>query len=354
MNHNPQPIAFTATDPTAWLAQPGIRTYDYHHNPHNRRTPHSNDTTNPTPPPTIGHDPAELRHTLQTHGIDLEELAAHARAIAIGGLATIDQTLNSDATAHTVDHTKSAACDPVTACDMAVENFAVTYLTQHRPDDSILGEEGSNITGTSAFQWIIDPIDGTVNFLYNIPMSAISVACAWNGHIIAGAVINTATEELYEATIGGGATLTDAAGERYPLHCNQPDNLPTSLLATGFSYNSHRRQQQGALITQLLGTIRDIRRMGSAALDLCQVAAGQVDLYFEHALNPWDFAAGALIAAESGAHVIIPTFKTRASDGIPVFAATPTTATDFAQLLHTHGAWNPLPDTTDHTHQNPN
>ncbi len=199
---------------------------------------------------------------------------------------------------------KSSSVDVVTQVDRDTESFIRHRLLELRPDDAFLGEESGGGSGSSGLTWVVDPIDGTVNFLYGIPHYAVSIAVvegepdpqSWTA--LAGVVINPATGELFTGSAGGGAFLGDT-----PLRVSKPASLEQSLLATGFAYDAGIRAEQGAVVARLLPRVRDIRRMGTASLDLCAVAAGRVDAYFERTLNPWDHAAGALIADEAGARV---------------------------------------------------
>jgi len=199
---------------------------------------------------------------------------------------------------------KSSSVDVVTQVDRDTESFIRHRLLELRPDDAFLGEESGGGSGSSGLTWVVDPIDGTVNFLYGIPHYAVSIAVVegepdpqtWRA--LAGAVINPATGELFTGSAGGGAFLGDRS-----LQVSQPESLEQTLLATGFAYDAAIRAEQGAVVARLLSRVRDIRRMGTASLDLCAVAAGRVDGYFERTLNPWDHAAGALIAEEAGARV---------------------------------------------------
>ncbi len=192
--------------------------------------------------------------------------------------------------------TKSSPTDPVTIADQRAEELIVEGLSADRPNDGIMGEEGANRTGTSGYDWHVDPIDGTTNFVYGLPAFSVSVAVAYHDVVVAGAVYNPSTDEMFTATLGGGAFLNESA-----LAVTETDDLALALIATGFSYHAERRASQAATVAQLLGQIRDIRRFGSAALDLCSVAAGRVDAYYEDGLNRWDYAAGLLIAEEAGA-----------------------------------------------------
>ena len=208
-----------------------------------------------------------------------------------------------------VASTKSTATDVVTVMDQASQDHLLARLREARPDDAVLGEEDGGATGTSGITWVVDPIDGTVNYLYGIPAYAVSVAAVVGDPAVpggwrpfAGAVYNPVTDELFRARAGAGAHLV--VGEtQTPLVPTACDSMSQALVATGFGYAAERRERQGRLVLDLLPQIRDIRRGGSAALDLCWVAAGRVDAYYETGLNAWDLAAGWLVAAEAGAVV---------------------------------------------------
>ncbi|MDR5701385.1 inositol monophosphatase family protein [Agromyces aerolatus] len=203
--------------------------------------------------------------------------------------------------------TKSTPTDIVTAVDRDTESFIRRLILEARPDDGILGEEEATHIGTSGLDWIVDPIDGTVNFLYGIPSWAVSIAVvsessepgSWTA--LAGVVVNPVTGELFEASAGGGARL----GGR-ELRTVDEVALGQALVGTGFSYAAERRGEQAEVLTRLLPRVRDLRRMGAASLDLCSVAAGRLDAFYEVGLNPWDHAAGALIAREAGAVITGP------------------------------------------------
>lgn len=202
-----------------------------------------------------------------------------------------------------VTATKSSAIDIVTQMDVASEQLLRDRLAEHRPDDAILGEEGHDSPGTSGVTWVIDPIDGTVNYLYGLPHYAVSIAAVTGGvnpatwRVVAGAVCD-GSGALWTAAAGQGAWRD---GER--LERRTGPSLEGTLLGTGFQYVAQRRTAQGHIVTRLLGTVRDIRRLGAASVDLCLAAAGHIDAYYEHGLRPWDFAAGALIASEAGLKV---------------------------------------------------
>jgi myo-inositol-1(or 4)-monophosphatase len=196
--------------------------------------------------------------------------------------------------------TKSSPVDVVTAVDTASEELIVRRLLEARPDDGVLGEEGAAREGTSGVRWVIDPIDGTVNFLYDLPPYAVSIAAEVDGRTEAGVVLDVATGELFTAVRGRGAWLTAPGMAARRLHGSAPASLGQTLVATGFGYRVEQRRAQGAVVAQLLPEVRDIRRHGCASLDLCTAAAGRVDAYYELDLKPWDHAAGALVAAEAG------------------------------------------------------
>jgi myo-inositol-1(or 4)-monophosphatase len=199
--------------------------------------------------------------------------------------------------------TKSTVTDVVTAADRAVERQVVTALRAARPADAVLGEEygaagGPAPAGPGAVRWILDPIDGTVNYLYGLPQYAVSIAAEVDGEVVAGVVRNAATGDEWTATRGGGAWRD---GRR--LHGSTETDLGQALVATGFGYGPARRVHQAGVLAGLIAQVRDIRRFGAAALDLCLAAEGSVDAYYEKGLNAWDHAAGGLVAAEAGLRV---------------------------------------------------
>lgn len=194
--------------------------------------------------------------------------------------------------------TKSTTTDLVTPLDRWAETTIVGGLLDARPDDGIVAEEGGSRRGTSGVDWYVDPIDGTTNFVYGHPGWCVSVAAAVDGVLVAGVVVDPERGESFTAIRGGGAWCNDE-----PIGASRREDLATALVATGFAYAPERRLAQARLLESLLPEVRDIRRMGSAALDLCSVACGRVDAYFEAWLNPWDVAAGELLAVEAGAVV---------------------------------------------------
>lgn len=215
--------------------------------------------------------------------------------------------------------TKSSTADVVTEIDTWAETAVVERILAARPSDGLLGEEGASTPGTTGVLWTIDPIDGTTNLLYDLPGFNVSIGVSLDGQPIAGAVYDPVRAELFSAARGAGATRNGVA-----ISPSGSTNLATSLVGTGFSYNSDQRREQATSLRTILPAVRDIRRLGAAALDLCSVACGRLDAYFERSLSPWDFAAGALIAEEAGAMVVTGSL-TRAS--------TPGIVADLDQLL---------------------
>jgi len=193
--------------------------------------------------------------------------------------------------------TKSTATDVVTAADRAVERHVREELARARPGDAVLGEE-YGADRDAPVRWILDPIDGTVNYLYDLPQYAVSLAAEVGGVVVAGVVRNAATGREWTAVRGGGAF----AGQRRLAVSGETD-LGQALVGTGFGYAAERRLHQARVLAGLIGHIRDIRRLGAASIDLCLVAEGTLDAYYEKGLNAWDHAAGGLVAAEAGALV---------------------------------------------------
>ena len=244
--------------------------------------------------------------------------------------------------------TKTSPTDVVTAADRAVEQLLVAALRAARPDDGLLGEEGAGRTGTTGLRWVVDPIDGTVNYLYGLPQWAVSVGVeaapgrqvpgvpAAGGpqrpwRTVVGVVFDPAKGELWSAVLGGGSAL----GGR-PLACNVVTDLSQALVATGFGYDARRRAAQAVLLPALLPAVRDLRRAGAGALDLCAVAAGRVDAYYEQGLSPWDLSAGGLVATEAGARV--EGLRGRSADAAMVLAAGPAVFDALHDLLVAHDA----------------
>jgi myo-inositol-1(or 4)-monophosphatase len=235
--------------------------------------------------------------------------------------------------------TKSTPTDPVTVVDTETERLLRDRLAVLRPGEHILGEEegGAPARGDGQLTWVLDPIDGTVNFVYGIEVYAVSVAVQRDGASVAGAVINVATGALYSAALGQGATV-QRSGSSTPLRCSAATRLSMSLVGTGFSYAPEQRMRQAAILAQMLPVVRDVRRLGSCALDLCMVAAGQLDAYYEAGVHIWDWAAGALIASEAGATLRLPARDTGAGDAGFVLASAPAVAAELSDALRRSGA----------------
>ncbi|HET6951064.1 MAG TPA: inositol monophosphatase family protein [Acidimicrobiales bacterium] len=266
----------------------------------------------PGPPP----DPAALV-ALAT------EVAARAVALLRDGLGR----------ARTAVRTKSTATDMVSEMDHASERLIVSALLDARPGDGIVAEEGSDVVGTSGVRWVVDPLDGTTNYLYDLPGWNVSIAAEDAGGVLAGVVADGVHREVFTATRGGGA-FRDGA----PIMCTGATDLARALVGTGFGYDAARRRAQGEVLAGVLPRVRDIRRSGAAAIDLCWVASGRLDGYFERGLAWWDLAAGGLIATEAGAVV-------SSLDGGPmvagsVLAAAPGLAVPLRDLLCSLGAQN--------------
>lgn len=220
------------------------------------------------------------------------------RAI-LSALAAGDLLVNNRSGDLQVD-SKSAPTDVVTVMDRRAEELLVEQLLTGRSDDGILGEEGADRQGTSGVRWIIDPIDGTVNYMYRLPEWAISIGVEFEGEIVAGVVHAPALGETFVAAKGKGAALHKQGVQR-KLVVNQAPPLNLALVATGFGYDVARRRTQARVASQVIPQVRDIRRAGAASIDICSLAAGRVDAYYERGLKPWDHAAAGLIAQEAGA-----------------------------------------------------
>lgn len=242
---------------------------------------------------------------------DLEQLRDLAeQAARKGGQKALD--MRAAGIAET--ESKSSISDIVTRADREVEILIKSQISKQRPDDTILGEEGGTVTGSSGLRWVIDPIDGTVNYYYQYPGWVVSIAVESEAGILAGVIYDPMNDDLYDATKGGGARLNGqpiVAPNR-----TMPQTLAETLVATGFGYRAERRKHQAEALVDILPKIRDIRRGGAAAADLCHLAIGRVDAYFELGLNPWDYAAGLLIARECGCTVEI---LNEADDGTDAF-----------------------------------
>lgn len=236
-------------------------------------------------------EPASLAHILSLH--PLAPLAWKSAQRAAGIL------VNERPTTLAFD-TKSTATDVVTEMDRRAEAAIVSLIEGERPDDGFLGEEGACKAGTSGVRWVIDPLDATVNYTYGLPLFGVSVAAELDGMGQVGVVILPALGEAYIGIANEGSwVVSDEWGE--PLRVSTCSSLELALVATGFGYSSSRRANQGRVVAQVLPQVRDIRRSGCAVVDLCWVARGRLDAYYERGLNPWDLAAGLVIAREAGA-----------------------------------------------------
>jgi fructose-1,6-bisphosphatase/inositol monophosphatase family enzyme len=223
------------------------------------------------------------------------ELLALAEPIARDVAAHLRASLAGDGPAIS---SKSTPTDLVTELDTWAEAHITERILAARPHDSIQGEEGADVAGSSAVTWCVDPIDGTVNFVHGIPGFCVSIAAQVDGASVAAVVASPLHDEVFAATLGGGAHL-----DGRPIRCAEPASLARAVVATGFGYDPARRTRQAEVVTRVIGQLADIRRFGAAAIDLCWVACGRVDGYWEVGLNPWDHAAGSLIAREAGAVV---------------------------------------------------
>ncbi|MBT2396879.1 inositol monophosphatase family protein [Streptomyces sp. ISL-100] len=229
--------------------------------------------------------------------------------------------------------TKSSPIDVVTEMDIAAEKLITGFLAEHRPDDGVLGEEGASSEGTSGVRWVIDPLDGTVNYLYGLPTWAVSIAAEWGGETVVGVVEAPMRRETYQAVRGGGAYANGSA-----LRVRAAPALDQALVSTGFNYVAAVRSHQADVVQRLIPRLRDIRRSGSAAIDLSDVAAGRLDGYYERGLRPWDLAAGDLIAREAGA--ITGGRPGRRPSGELTIAASPGVFEPLQALLEDFGAWH--------------
>jgi myo-inositol-1(or 4)-monophosphatase len=258
---------------------------------------------------------------------DLRELLALASDLALGA-----GRIHADGRweALTIE-TKSSPTDLVSQVDKAAERAIVDRLRGERPDDAILGEEGTSHDGTSGVRWVVDPLDGTTNYVYGYPAYSVSIAVEIRGEVEVGVVLDSSSGRLYRAVAGHGAVRDDR-----PIRARVPEGLATALVATGFSYGWDQREFEGRVVAAVLGRIRDIRRGGSAALDLCRLAAGEVDAYWELDLSPWDFAAGVLIAREAGAEVLLA--PAARGEGRAIVGAHPSLMPAFEALLRDAGA----------------
>jgi myo-inositol-1(or 4)-monophosphatase len=226
--------------------------------------------------------------------LDESELLDVAREATLAAAAEL--RLRFGHRAHDV-RTKSTPTDLFSEADVAAEAAIRDVLGRRRPDDAILGEEGGE-TGGGELRWLVDPLDGTINFLFGIPAFAVSVACEDGGGAIAGMVLDPIREECFAATRAGEATLNDE-----PIRASDASKLATAMVATGFAYDAGLRARQAVVLNRVLPRVRDIRRVGAAALDLAWCACGRFDAYYERGVQPWDVAAGGLIASRAGLEI---------------------------------------------------
>lgn len=276
---------------------------------------------------------AELRGVAESLVAEAAEFVRARRAELVDGLGRTDRA---------AVRTKSTPTDPVTLADTETERLVRDRLAECRPDEPVLGEEGGGEdSGVGRVRWVVDPIDGTVNFVYGIPAYAVSLAAQVDGVSVAGAVADVVSGDVYSAALGRGAQVTTAVGGRRRLRCNDVDDLSMALVGTGFGYAPQRRAVQSAVLAGILPQVRDVRRIGSAALDLCMVAAGRLDAHYEHGLSIWDWAAAALIAAEAGAVVVTPDEQDGPGAQL-LIAAAPGVAAQLTAALDRLGVLGPI------------
>ncbi len=273
-------------------------------------------------------------------GVDLDQLLDLARNVARGAGELIHAGRRGGTS---VASTKSSSVDVVTALDTASERFIRQTVAAARPDDGVLGEEYGHEVGSSGLTWVVDPIDGTVNFLYGIPAYAVSIAVvagdpfdpgAWT--LLAACVQAPAQGRSYWAARGRGAWRSDEYGAASRLTVAEPVPLSQALVGTGFGYRPERRAQQGRVLASLVPRVRDVRRAGAASLDLCAVAAGELDGYYERGLKPWDLAAGELVVREAGG--VVTGLRGRAAGEDLTLAGSAGTVAALTGLLESLGA----------------
>lgn len=237
-----------------------------------------------------------------------------------------------------VTATKSSPIDVVTEMDLAAERLITGLIADRRPGDGILGEESGASSGTSGVRWIVDPLDGTVNYLYGLPNWSVSIAAERDGAVQVAVVAAPMRQETYRAVRGGGAHRLAPGRPPQPMGCRPAPPLDKALVGTGFHYVGTVRVGQAAVAQRLIPRVRDIRRAGSAAIDLCDVAQGRLDGYYERGLEPWDLAAGQLIACEAGART--GGRPGRPADGDLAVVASPGVFDALQPLLEELGAWH--------------
>jgi myo-inositol-1(or 4)-monophosphatase len=241
-------------------------------------------------------EPASAMSTRHTGCVSASPTEEQLLTVAVEAARAAATELGARFRAPAVDvRSKTTATDPVSAADLAAEAAIRAVLARQRPGDAILGEEGGESDGVTGLRWVVDPLDGTVNYLYGIATVAVSVACEDAAGALAGVVLDPLGSDCFTATRSGSALLNGEA-----IEGSSCKSLDRALVATGFAYDAAVRREQGAIVARLLPKVRDIRRAGSAATDLASAAAGRVDAYFERGVQPWDIAAGALICTRAG------------------------------------------------------
>lgn len=249
----------------------------------------------------------------------LTELSEIALRVAAGAAAVLSQYSSVRLEEVSI---KSSPTDLVSEADRASEAYIASEIRKVRPTDALTGEEGTSYSGTSGVAWVADPLDGTTNFFFGVPAYSVSLAAKYGGEPVVGVVVDPSRKETWSGAVGRGAWCN---GARCHVASGRSE-LATALVATGFAYRPERRAQQALVLPRLLPAVRDIRRFGSAALDLCWVAGGRVDAYYESHLNEWDWAAGRVICQEAGGQVtMLP--------GDVLLASTPELSTSLAELL---------------------
>jgi myo-inositol-1(or 4)-monophosphatase len=281
---------------------------------------------------TDDHDPGRLRAVAELLAEEAAAFVRRRRAEVFGA--------GSSADAAAATRTKSTPTDPVTIVDTETERLLRERLAELRPGDPIVGEEegGSPVGLPGTPTWVLDPIDGTVNFVYDIEAYAVSIGVQVDGRSVAGAVANVATGEIFSAARDAGSYVR-RDGASTQLRCNPVDDVSMALVGTGFGYAPERRVVQAEVLARLITDVRDVRRIGSCALDLCMVAAGRLDAYYELGVNVWDWAAGALIAEEAGARLHLPPVDEAVGEASLIVAAAPGIAAEFDEVLRRAGAF---------------
>jgi myo-inositol-1(or 4)-monophosphatase len=244
-----------------------------------------------------------------------EMYPADLEAIAIEAASTAAHAIRAETGAIRAIRMKSTPTDPVTHLDLEAERIIRKVLAERTPDASVLGEEDGGSSTSSGIGWVIDPIDGTVNLTYGLPITSVSIGATMDGKVVAGCVVDIMRGEAFSASAGRGARM-----DSVPIGVTQADELAASLIATGFDYSAEGRVLEAEHFARILPAARDVRCIGSAALNLCWVACGRFDGFYQRNMQYWDYAAGAIIAAEAGAGVQVPT----ADDGNLMVAANPT------------------------------